>query len=85
MGADSRAVGASDCIHKFVVGSLLLIGRIGAFAVVPAPKATGSFDAVPLLAASLVGLTISGWFNGGPKCVCVQLLAVCCLWALPAT
>ena len=62
-----------------------MIGRIDAFAVVPAPSATGSFGAVQLVAASLVGLTISGWFNGGPKCVCVHLLVVCCLWFLPAT
>ena len=70
---------------RFVVGSLLLIGRLGAFAVMPASKAIGPFGAVPLIAASLVGRIISGRFDGEPTCVCVQLLAVCCLGALSAT
>ena len=65
-------------------GSLLIIGRIDAFDVVPGPEALGPPEALPLIAASLVDLTASGWFIDGPKCVCVQLLVVCSLWSLPA-
>ena len=64
-------------------GSLSIIGRIDAFDVVPGPEALGPPEALPLIAASLVDLTASGWFIDGPKCVCVQFLVVCCFWCLP--